>query len=84
MSWLKSKISIHDAEAKNMVVINGRNIPFGFISSSWRHLLSNMVDGDELYEFSSPDVDWDHLAGREGIALVRGGEIITDIVTKMN
>lgn len=67
-----------------MVNIDDRNIPFGSVHNQWKALLSNIRDGDELYEFCSSDESWEFLAGREGIALVRNGEIITDIVTKMN
>jgi len=84
ISWLQNKISIQDAEAKNMADIDGCDIPFGYVYNQWKTLLSKMRDGDELHEFCSSDESWDFLAGREGIALVRNGEIITDIVTKMN
>jgi len=84
ISWLQNKISIQDAEAKHLVLLDGRVIPFGHVYNQWKTLLSNMRDGDELHEFCSSDESWEFLAGREGIALVRNGEIITDIVTKMN
>jgi len=84
ISWLQNKISIQDAEAKHMVNIDDRNIPFGTIHNQWKALLSNMRDSDELHEFCSSDESWKCLAGRKGIALVRNSEIITDIITEMN
>jgi len=40
-----------------------------------------MGEGDELWEFRSPPACWAHLMGREGYALVRGGQIIESIYT---
>lgn len=47
-------------------------------------LLAQMIRGDELWEFSSPEESWNALAGRAGIALVRNGKIIDAIITKMS
>ena len=84
-SWLQETvISARDAEAKHMVSIDGTEVPFGYIQNKWRTLLEKMQEGDNLYEFRSSDESWKFLAGREGIALVRDGKIVADIVTSMN
>jgi hypothetical protein len=43
-----------------------------------------MQDGDELRTFSTNNESWDNMAGRAGVSLVRNGETIYSIVTKMN
>ncbi len=83
-SWLQSEITKEEAEAGHMVEIEGRKVPFGHMSLVWSRLLDKMQDGDKLYEFRSSDHSWEHLAGRQGIALVRDGEIVADIITVMN
>ncbi len=83
-SWLRDRISVSEAETKHMVKIDGKNVPFGYMHRTWIALRKKMLEGDELYEFNSSDESWEHLAGREGIALVRNGEIVADIVTLMS
>ena len=81
------KISVAEAEEKNMVKderLGNEAIPFGLINYQWVKLLSQMQDGDELFSFRSDDRSWARLAGTEGIALVRGKEIVDEIVTCMN
>ena len=67
-----------------MVEIDGRNVPFGYTNGQWIILCKQKQKKDELYEFRSPDDSRDSFAGREGIALVRDGQIIADIVTLMS
>jgi hypothetical protein len=40
--------------------------------------------GDELWSFSSPPSSWGLMMGTSGIALVRNGRVIADVVTMMN
>ena len=83
-SMLTKKVSVNEAETAHMVTIEDRQVPFGYCFAQWQRLLSRMHDGDELWEFSSGDQSWEDLAGREGIALVREGKIIDDVLTRMN
>jgi len=83
-NWLQNQITKEEAEAENMVEINGPKVPFGHTNFIWLKLMAKMQDDDKLYEFRSSDDSWEYLAGRQGIALVRDGEIIADIVTLMN
>lgn len=73
--WLTKKRTI--AELDN-------SFRSGYLSAEWEALKAKMIDDDELWEFSSPKEDWDSLAGREGIALVRNGQVIASIVTFMS
>ena len=83
-SWLGDKITVQEAEIKYMADVDGQDVPFGYAHNQWKKLLKQKRWRDELYEFRSPDESWDSLAGREGIALTRKGEIIADIVTRMS
>jgi hypothetical protein len=75
--WLAAKVSVHEAEAANLE--GGR--PFGFQHRKWERLKASMGEGDELWEFCSPPASWAHLMGREGYAVVRGGQVVDSIVT---
>lgn len=85
--WFKEKITREQAEAQNMVEVprpGPSAIPFGFQNAEWRKIVMMMEEGDELWTFCSGSKTWQMLCGREGISLVRGGEIIENIVTMMN
>jgi hypothetical protein len=85
--WLRRRLTIYEAEEKYLVYdkrLGSKGIPFGFSNEKWVSLKSKMVDGDQLWEFSSPPATWACLGGREGIALVRQGKIIDAIITRMN
>ena len=43
-----------------------------------------MLPGDELWSYSSPPETWKHMMGRRGIALIRDGKTIAEILTLMN
>ena len=58
--------------------------PFGFLNGEWEELKSQMQEGDELWQFCTDKESWDHLFGREGIELVRDGEVIASIVTELS
>jgi hypothetical protein len=47
-------------------------------------LVSLMLPGDELWSYSSPPETWQHLMGRAGVALIRDGKPISEIMTRMN
>lgn len=79
-AWLANRVSIHDAEKGNMV----DGVPFGSQSAEWEALKAAMADGDELWQFGSPSDSWQHLAGREGYAIVRNGKAVGTIVTMMS
>lgn len=81
---LTKKVSITEAEEAHMVTIENRQVAFGDCFAQWQRLLSEMRTEDELWEFTSGDESWQMLAGREGLALVRDGEIVCDILTCMS
>jgi hypothetical protein len=89
MQWLQKRVTVQEAEDAHLVRdedLGPDPVPFGFINDDWRKLLSQMKEGDQLWEFRSPPATWDkdHMAGREGIALIRGCSVIATIITLMN
>ena len=80
MEWLTKRINLHTVEAAHLY--EGK--PFGRNNPAWERLKGQMVEGDQLWEFSSPADHWQHLCGRAGIALVRDGKILDSLVTMMN
>jgi hypothetical protein len=78
--WLSEKVTIGKAEAANLS--EGR--PFGYQHRKWERLKSNMLEGDELWEFCSPEHTWIHLMGRQGYAVVRDGQVVDSIYTSMS
>ena len=85
--WLKQQLTVDEAESAHQVSderLGPGPVPFGFMNRDWRALLAQMREGDEFWEFCSPPESWEHLAGREGIALVREGKVIGTILTLMN
>ena len=79
-AWLVKKVTVEEAEAAHM----HDGVAFGRGNTSWAALKSQMLSGDELWEFRSPKESWAHMCGRAGICLVRDGEVISSKVTLMN
>ena len=85
--WLQRKVTLEEAEAHNLVSDDrlGKNpVTFGFQNDEWKALVGRMAEGDELWEFISPEDTWRHLCGRAGIAVVRGGKVVDALITKLN
>jgi hypothetical protein len=66
------------------IPLTGKPIPFGLLNCQWRELIGSMHEGDELWEYRSPEQFWKNMAGRVGIALVRNGEVVDAITTVLN
>jgi hypothetical protein len=79
-SWLQKQLTVEEVEAE----YRQEAVPFGGMNEQWVALRSQMIEGDEIWEFSSSAASWDHLAGRAGLALVRNGKAIDCIVTIIN
>ncbi len=85
--WLLQKLTVQEAEAKHAVQhpqLGPDPVPFGFMNSQWQSMLAKMLEGDELWEFSSPPETWENMMGRAGIALIRDGRIVDWIITVVN
>ncbi len=75
-SWLSERISVEQAAA-----LFGRA---NALKQKWEALKAQMVQGDELWRYSSPPETWRALIGRSGIALVRNGVPFAEILMLMN
>ncbi len=74
MEWLQRKLSIEEAEKKHMVSdeeLGPDPVPFGFQNDKWLMFSKQFREGDELWEFNSPEEFWDCLCGRAGLCIVR-------------
>ena len=78
--WFQERKTIAELEAENMY----EDRPFGYMNADWERLKAEVMDGDELWTFSTPDDYWRNLAGRAGVALVRDGVAIRQMITRMN
>jgi hypothetical protein len=79
-SLLIRKATVAEWEAEYMV----DGIPFGGCNREWLALLSKMEPDDEIWFWSFDEELWRRLMGMEGIALVRGGEVIDSFLTALN
>jgi len=86
-SWLLKKVSVKEVEEAESQFPDRPEIhglPFGFCNLEWRRLLERMRDGDELWEFRSPQSSWENDHGRAGYVVVRDRRVIAHIITEMN
>lgn len=87
MPWLQVRVSSEEAEIRHMVFnrrLGPMGVPFGFMNEEWKALLARMVQGDQLWEFRSPDYTWPAFHGRAGIAVVREGKVVAALVTRVS
>lgn len=83
---ISDPLSIEDVERieRTKNGLDQASAPFDRLDSQWESLKEEMRDGDCLVHFKTSDTSWREFAGREGYLLVREGEIVMSIVTKMN
>lgn len=56
-------------------------VPFGFFNHLWNELKAEMIEGDELWLFSSSRESWKNSCGNGGICIVREDEVYKSLVT---
>jgi hypothetical protein len=78
--WLDREVSVEQIETEHMV----RGVPFGAMNDAWQQLKASLQPGDRLWTFCSSPESFRALAGRCGIALVRNGKVVKQLVTMMN
>lgn len=90
VDWLKRRIDLAEFErqgdgADPMADGAPAALFLGDLKSrEWDALKVRMVEGDEVWTFSSPPETWAKLFGRAGVALVRGGKAVYHVTTAMN
>jgi hypothetical protein len=77
---LTTRTSVEELEAAD----TNKDQPFGLLNEEWEALKAEMIDGDELWLWSTSPQTWAALCGREGVALVRDGKVVAVIITSMN
>jgi hypothetical protein len=55
-----------------------------YVDNTWNPFIVDMLPGDELWRFRSPDDTWARLAGRAGYAILRNGKIVRSLITLLN
>jgi hypothetical protein len=79
--WLRRRLTIEQAEAEHMVTnakLGPDPVPFGFSNKDWTDLISKMQLGDELWEYN---IDYGFMDAEGGIAVVRGGDVVAQMMT---
>ena len=79
-SWLRKRWDLQELETA--YACDGT--VFGGMNDRWELFKAQIEDSDEVWEFCSSDASWEHLAGRAGFALVRGGKVIDCMTTLMS
>ncbi len=91
--WLLEECSVDYIERKALEEIikyrpdwigTEKAVPFGAINKDWVTFKSQILPGDKIHFFRSDSTSWSSLAGREGYSLVRDGQIITNICTRLS
>lgn len=73
-SYLTVRTTVEQAAVENM----HQGLPFGNAHDDWQRLLAKWKAHDELWYFAPPDPTAIQLWG---VALVRGGKVISTVVT---
>lgn len=68
-------VTVEELEKTRLTCIDGQNYVFGYIHNLWRALKSKMQDGDHLVEYKA--------VGSSGIRLMRGVDVIDDMITSI-
>ena len=85
--WLREQTTVEAAEIEHLVKddrLGPNPVPFGFERGAWINIRKQIRPGDQLWKFCSSGESWERLSGREGLCIVRDGEIVASIVTCMN
>jgi hypothetical protein len=92
-SWLRERLSPSEVDAAaEPTCAPGESLLDSLLAIGKHHsdllwaraLRAKMVEGDELWTYSTPAEDWANLGGRGGIALVRGGKVVDHVQVMMN
>lgn len=84
IDWLNQKITVEVAESRFMDKddrVSPDPVPIGFFNHLWNDLKAEMIEGDELWLFSSSRESWTNSCGKGGICIVRDGEVYKSLVT---
>ncbi|MCA9178887.1 MAG: hypothetical protein KDB14_30700 [Planctomycetales bacterium] len=74
-TWLIRRVSIDDVRA----IVTPKTLPR--VIDEIDQFIDSALRGDEFWEFSCPQSEWDRLTGRAGYALVRDG-VVVDVLAQ--
>lgn len=86
LTWSEPR-TVGEIEMENSTPASTRDElrrPFGFLNPKWESLKAKMLPGDEIRRFSSDEASWQALGGRMGVALIRDGKVVDEIITLLN
>ena len=75
--WLLLPISLREYEDENLEMLVR-------MAEKWDEFIASMQKGDEVWLYRSPPETWRAMAGNEGVAIVRAGELIKTLILRMN
>jgi len=82
---LTIKRSIKEVEENYTYTLpDGKQVPFGYSNYKWQKLKQYIRETDELWDYSTDESSWQDLAGESGVALVRNGNVIADIMVMIS
>jgi len=83
---MAKEYTIEELEREHTYPDNGHvpRVPFGFEHAAWLKFKANVQPGDKIVAFESSADSWEHLAGRAGYVLVRGDEVVDQMITIIN
>jgi len=77
--WLVRKVSLVEVQKE---VLTPQTLPS--FRSEFNAFASAATESHEVWEFCSPQSEWNQLAGRSGFALVKDGRVTNAIVTMLS
>jgi hypothetical protein len=87
VDWLEERIRLADLRCETETgrgSVNDNSGEWTPYREAFSRIALRMRDGDELWTFASPPDTWRALMGRRGVALVRQGKVIEQVVLEMN
>ncbi len=80
MAWRRELVSIERLESEPIFDLP----PLRADSVGWQKLKKQVLPGDEIWTFDSPDRFWRQGMGHQGIVLVRSGAYVDSYTVAMN
>jgi hypothetical protein len=86
--WLRERITLEEAEARyadlERATLQLTGTTGGWLDYFRERIAAEMQPGDELRLYDTGPEAWAHLHGEQGLALVRGGQVVGLIMERMN
>jgi hypothetical protein len=90
-AWFTAKVTVAQIERESVQQIRRLKlqvpglevpeVPFGTENARWQEFRDTLFAGDEIWEFNSPPELWETGQGRTGFVALRGGLIVSSIIS---